>query len=161
MTDGTKKMIKIFSGLGALFLTLVIALSFKIYYALKTDQPVLRKDYYETGRLYDKYQREHADTANRKLQSAIFDEKTALQTGANTIEVLYTTDKGQAVANARVLLKLGRRATNNHDFKKGCITNTVGRCSLSFQLPFDGYWEGTLQAQDDNGRATLRGYVRL
>ena len=165
MTEGNRKMLKIFSGLGALFACLLIALGFKIYYALATDQPVLRADYYETGRRYDNYVKNNANTKNRKLHSPMFDRvqyphipvKGFLRQGKNRLPVRYTNAEGQGVAAAKVQLRLGRRATNREDFATTCTTDATGRCTLQFALPHSGYWEGTLRAEDAKGRFRIRG----
>lgn len=165
MTDGTKKMIKIFSGLGGLFMCLLIALGFKVFYAIKTNQPVLRKDYYETGRRYDRYLKSARNTANRQLKSPLFKGFKSgnvamynnLSPGQNFIQVLYSSNNSQGIANADVHLHLGRRSTTNQDIDGKCVTNNLGKCSISLIIPATGYWEGALSAKDSNGRYTLRG----
>ena len=168
MSEGNRKLFKLFGGAAALFCTLLIALSFKIYYALETHQPVMTGDYYEIGRNFDEYRRNHQNSADRSLQSALLEKPAqnmlyhpALRTGTNSVSVLYQqapADQAQQrpLAGAQIEFVLSRKATVNDNVSARCVTDQSGRCELNFALPAGGYWEGRLEAIDDNGRILER-----
>ncbi len=160
MSEGNWKIFKLFSGAAALFCCLLIALGFKIYYALDTHQPVLTGDYYEIGRNFDEYRRKNRNTENRRLDSPVLlDARQAarvqLQRGVNLVPVEYRRTGAAAapVVGARVSFKLSRRATVNDDVQAGCLTDQQGRCELRLEIPGSGYWEGSLEALEADGDA--------
>ncbi|MEQ9365525.1 MAG: FixH family protein [Leptospirales bacterium] len=151
-----------------MFCTLLIALGFKIYYALDTHQPVMTGDYYEIGRDFDGYRRKQANAPDRRLESPVLvaDAKpggAALKRGVNLVPVEYRQVGGDvpgravagAIAGARVSLTLSRRATVNEDISAGCMTDARGRCELRVLIPRGGYWEGRLQATEAGGETSF------
>ena len=165
MTKGNQKMIKIFAGLGSLFACLLIALGFKIYFAVKTYQPVLNEGYYETGRLYDQHLKKIANSRDRRLSSPLFADfkavhipiKDKLKIGENYIPVKYTNQNQIGINNAKVIFQLGRRATNNQNLEASCTTNQDGQCEIRIQIPAKGYWEGGIFIRDAMGQYSKRG----
>lgn len=176
MSEGNWKILKLFSGAGALFLTLLIALGFKIYYALDTHQPVLTDDYYEVGRDFDEHLRKNRNPRDRSLESPALEtneagQTAALKRGVNLVPVEYSrkaahagaaadrakaggsTSPGPAgpIAGAQVSLILSRRATVNDDISARCVTDARGQCDLRVVIPSGGYWEGRFQATDPVG----------
>ena len=165
MTPGTRKMVRIFSGLGALFLTLLIALSFKIYYALKTDQPTMTEDYYRIGLDYDGYRAAQRNSADRSLTIATFEGASGLVLGENQIPVRYEeitpANERKPLGDAEVHVVFSRRATVNEDVSADCRTNDEGRCVLEIQLPAPGPWEYSIEARDPEGQSRSRGTIDL
>ena len=166
MSEGNRKLFKLFGGAAALFCTLLIALSFKIYYALETHQPVMTGDYYEIGRNFDEYRRNHQNSADRSLESPLLEKPAAnvlyhpaLRAGANSVPVLYRqadSAQNRPLAGAQIQFVLSRKATVNDDVSARCVTDQSGRCELNFALPSGGYWEGRLEAVDETGRVLER-----
>ncbi|MCR9141807.1 MAG: FixH family protein [bacterium] len=168
MSEANWKLMQLFGGAAALFCTLLIALGFKIYYALDTHQPVMTGDYYEIGRNFDEYRRKNRSAVDRSLSSPVLGatgeaESRALKPGENLIPVVYqatpgsnaSAGRGEAIAGARVSLSLSRRATVNQDVSAECLTDERGRCQLRLFVPGGGYWEGRLRAADPEGEAQV------
>ena len=169
MSAANWKMFKVFAGVAGLFLTLVIALGFKIYYALKTDQPVMTGEYYEIGRNFDEYRERTRNQSDRALSSPAIpsanarssDRQTAyLRTGVNRVPVSYIrTPTGSAepspaagpIDRATIALVLSRKATVNQDVSGECVTDASGTCELQITIPRGGYWEGRFQATESTG----------
>lgn len=165
MTPGTRKMVRVFSGLGALFLTLLIALGFKIYYALKTDQPTMTEDYYRIGLDYDGYRASQRNSADRSLSFPALEAATGIAIGDNEIDVLYeelTPGNGRRpLGEADVQVVFSRRATVNEDLSGHCRTNVEGHCVLEVEIPAPGPWEYVIEARDQQGQLRHRGAIDL
>lgn len=165
MTNGNRKMVKIFSLLGIPFLMLLIALSFKIYYALNTHQPVLDKNYYEKGLKYESYKKATANSKNRVLLSDLITPEDnphnpimkKLISGMNDVHIIYTNNSKKPVPGAKISLELSRRATVNDNIHATCNTGPSGGCTLKFNITHQGYWEGWIKATDPDGQFRLAG----
>ena len=134
-----------FLALFGIFCCLLVALSFKIYYAISTHQPTLADNYYEIGRNYDRYLEKNTTSENRRL--------SVEAAGPGRYAVRYTDAGGAGIAGARFQARVSRRATLNNDQQAGCETDASGQCQIAINFSHKGYWEARFLARDDAGQA--------
>jgi len=144
-------MVKIFVPLGLLFLTLVIALAVKFYYAFSTEESVMTGDYFEVGRDYDAYVR-NQNTGNRILRADFIDRPGTLHSGSNNLELTISSPDKKPVSGAAVLVQLTRKATVRGIISARCTTDTAGRCPFSVNIPGTGDWDLEIISSDAGGK---------
>ncbi|MDH5655851.1 MAG: FixH family protein [Spirochaetia bacterium] len=158
-----QQLIKIFSILFALFLTLVIALGFKFYYAFSTNEPAIAQNYYEVGKDYDRYINSKKSSDNRQLTS--LPDISEIKRGINQIKFQYmeTSDHSSTgIKNGKIQITLTRRATLKGQILKECITDHKGECSIHFEIPASGgRYEISLHANDKDGRFTTKEMIEI
>ncbi|MCB1316947.1 MAG: FixH family protein [Leptospiraceae bacterium] len=161
MTHGNKNLLKWFGGAAALFSTLLIALAFKFYYALSTNEPVMTENYYEVGLNYDEYRARHANSPDRLLSGTVLQDKDArLNRGANEFNFVYQKKDNREnapLSGAKINLRFTRPATVNQDIEGNCVTDQTGSCRIALQIGGMGYWQIIATAEDaEGGRYTAR-----
>jgi hypothetical protein len=152
MDQGTKKIVKMLTLPFFIFLTLPIAFGIKIYYALKTHQPIMDDNYDVINRDYDTYAKD-LNQHNRIVESPLTEAaEKFLRSGENNIpfRVLNSADK-KPVKGSVVKVRFSRPATVNQDSHGECTTDEKGECSIAISLAATGPWEIKLQTHDDTG----------
>lgn len=156
MTPGTKRVVKLFALMGAIFSTLLVALAFKFYYAFSTHQSPMTSSSYEVGKDFQKHLDETRDSDDRSLQ---VDFPADLQRRPFRLSLVYSNTERKPIAGAVVKLDASRRATNEGALQKECTTDSAGRCVIELAPAFPGRWEIQLFAKDAAGKRTVRGEV--
>ncbi len=151
MDQGTKKIVKLLTLPLLIFLTLPAAYVFKIYYALKTHQPIMDENYDYINRNYDAYAKE-LDKHNRHVETSVLSSpESTLKPGDNTVTVKVTDLENRPVADSEVSLRFSRPATVNQDSNAKCVTDSEGICSMNIALAGAGPWEIRLHTKDAAG----------
>ena len=157
-----KQLTKIFLLLFALFSFLLVALSFKFYFAFSTNEEIVTDHYYEIGANYDSYLKEAGNSHDRNLLLSPI--PSGIKAGTNTIRLNYlntSNKKSLPIANGEIFLEITKRATVKGRIQKKCYTDESGNCEISFQIHPGAKYELSIRAKDANGNYNIREPIEL
>lgn len=160
MNERKRNLVRIFMLPLLIFMVYPIALGFKIYYAVDTNQPEIEGDHYLIRTDYNAYLKK-MNTGNRELVSPIYGENDSIKSdgikvGSNEIPFQYTDkETGKGISGAEISLMISRTATNNQDHHFKCTTDESGQCQMNVELPANGEWEWHISGNDGGGHAAL------